>query len=243
MLTLALLAAWLAYAAPRWPGGVTTRVDTLPPGGFLVLAPALAAIVIVLVALGRQRFRGVLDAMLLPALLLAQAFRVPVEIVPAMLAEAGLMPRIMTYHGTNFDILTGITADRRLGRGAPACGSRTVLAWNIAGLARAERGRHLHSRLFRPDQPPQGHPARRLRHDLSDGVAAGLLVPVAMLLHGLAIMNCAGGAALQARRSTRWEIGAGCPLGAPLGGHDEGGCSAGPRQNHTTTAAPMAAAM
>ena len=98
MLTLALLAAWLAYVAVMALGGVTTRVDTLPPGGFLVLGPALAAIAIVLVVLGRTRFRRVLDAMPLTALLLAQAFRVPVEIVLAMLAEAGLMPRIMTKH-------------------------------------------------------------------------------------------------------------------------------------------------
>jgi hypothetical protein len=96
VLTLALLAAWLAYVAAMALGGVTTRVDTLPPGGFLVLGPALAAIAIVLVVLGRTRFRRVLDAMPLTALLLAQAFRVPVEIVLAMLAEAGLMPRIMT---------------------------------------------------------------------------------------------------------------------------------------------------
>ena len=35
VLTLALLAAWLAYVAAMALGGVTTRVDTLPPGGFL----------------------------------------------------------------------------------------------------------------------------------------------------------------------------------------------------------------
>ena len=189
VLTLALLAAWLAYVAAMALGGVTTRVDTLPPGGFLVLGPALAAIAIVLVVLGRTRFRRVLDAMPLTALLLAQAFRVPVEIVLAMLAEAGLMPRIMTYHGTNFDILTGITAP--LAAWAAARGwSRTVLAWNIAGLALVLNVVGTSILAFSgPTNLLKVTPPADYAMTFPMVWLPAFLVPVAMLLHGLAIMK------------------------------------------------------
>jgi hypothetical protein len=69
-----------------------------------------------------------------PALLLAQTFRVPVEIVLAWLVDAGKLPPLLSYHGTNFDILTGLTAlpvawalHRGLG------GRRLALVWNALG--------------------------------------------------------------------------------------------------------------
>jgi hypothetical protein len=192
VVTLALLATWLAYVAAMALGGVTTRVDTLPPGGFLVLGPALVAVIIVLVALGRPRFRGVLDAidaMPLPALLLAQAFRLPVEIVLAMLAEAGLMPRIMTYHGTNFDILTGITAP--LAAWAAARGwSQTVLVWNIAGLALVLNVVGTSILAFSgPTNVLKVTPPADYAMTFPMVWLPAFLVPVAMLLHGLAIMK------------------------------------------------------
>jgi hypothetical protein len=132
--TLVVLVVWLAYAAIFALTGVTLRVDTLPPGGFAVLGPALVGLFAIFFALRRQSAGPVLAAMPLGALHWGQTFRLPVEIVLAMLADARLLPYLMTYHGTNFDILTGITAPFAA-LAAVRGWRRTALAWNWLGLA------------------------------------------------------------------------------------------------------------
>lgn len=154
-----------------------------------MLGPALVATIAVLVVLAGPRFRSVPDAMPLAALMFAQSFRFPVEIVLAMLADAGLMPRIMTYHGTNFDILTGLTAP--LAAWAAVRGWwRTVLAWNIAGLAlvinvagTAILSFSAATNVIKVTPPPD------FAMTFPMVWLPAFLVPVAMLLHGLAILK------------------------------------------------------
>ena len=174
----------------RWPSpAYTARTDTLPPGAAAVLVPALAATIAVLIALSRPRFRGVLDAMPLTALVLAQSFRFPVEIVLAMLAEARLIPQIMTYHGTNFDILTGLTAP--LAAGAALLGwRRSVLAWNILGLALVINVAGTAMLSFSgPTNVIKVTPPADFVVTFPLVWLPAFLVPVALLLHGLAIIK------------------------------------------------------
>ena len=68
------------------------------------------------------------------ALVLAQAFRFPLELVMHEAAIEGVMPVQMSYAGRNFDIVTGITALPvalllALGFG----GRRLAIAWNLLG--------------------------------------------------------------------------------------------------------------
>jgi hypothetical protein len=199
LVTLVLLLLWLAYAGALAIAGVTTRTDTLPPGPAAVLVLALAATIAVLIALSRPRFRGVLDAMPLAALVLAQSFRFPVEIVLAMLAEARLIPQIMTYHGTNFDILTGLTAP--LAAGAALLGwRRTVLAWNILGLALVINVAGTAMLSFSgPTNVIKVTPPADFAMTFPLVWLPAFLVPVAMVLHGLAIMKVRRGGALAPR--------------------------------------------
>ena len=70
------------------------------------------------------------------ALVVVQAFRLPLEIAMHALVSRGIMPEQMSYSGRNFDVLTGATAIVvaalvKTGIG----GRRLVTVWNVAGLA------------------------------------------------------------------------------------------------------------
>ena len=132
--TLIVLLAWLAYASALALAGIATRVDILPPGAAAVLGPGVAGLLLLFFVLRSARRAPVLAAMPISALHWGQTFRLPVEIVLAMLADARLLPYLMTYHGTNFDILTGITAPFAA-LAAVRGWRRTALVWNWLGLA------------------------------------------------------------------------------------------------------------
>ncbi len=80
--------------------------------------------------------RRMAGALPLPLLVGFQAFRLPLELAMARAHSEGVMPVAMSFHGRNFDILTGILAiplfvallKRRAGRSL-------VWVWNILGLA------------------------------------------------------------------------------------------------------------
>lgn len=75
-------------------------------------------------------------------LVLFQGFRIPVEILLAMLAQEALLPHEMSFHGRNFDILIGLSAlplawyIRRLGetKSGKAKARNILILWNVAGL-------------------------------------------------------------------------------------------------------------
>jgi hypothetical protein len=191
LITVALLALWLTYAAALALAGITLRTDLRPPGGFLVLAPALLGIAVIFIALARSRLRYTLDRMPLAALFWAQAFRFPVEIVLAMLAEAGLMPRLLTYHGTNWDILTALTAP--LAAAAAVRGwRRTAIAWNLAGLALVINvGGTAILSFSGPTNLIRLAPPADFAMTFPMVWLPAFLVPVAILLHALALMKLA----------------------------------------------------
>jgi hypothetical protein len=70
-----------------------------------------------------------------------QGFRLPVEIILFFLAKTPLLPKIMTFEGRNFDVITGITA-LILGhylrvaedKGKQKNFKRLIVLWNVMGL-------------------------------------------------------------------------------------------------------------
>jgi hypothetical protein len=127
----ALLALWLAAQAWLAQSGFYLDFQARPPRFIFAVAPALLAIG--LLFLFRRQ-----DLAQLPLfwLTLLNVVRVPVELVLHALAQAKLVPWLMTYEGRNFDILTGLTAPLicwlawrggRLRRG-------WLAAWHVAGL-------------------------------------------------------------------------------------------------------------
>jgi len=131
-IALFILAAWLLYATWLGYSGVLASPSGTPPRPVLVLIPALlGAFYLAFSNAGRDL------ALSIPVSLLigVQAYRIVVELFIHQFWIAGLMPRMLTYEGANFDIVAGLSAPivawlfakRRLS-------IRLALAWNVLGL-------------------------------------------------------------------------------------------------------------
>ena len=97
---------WMLFQAAIALGGFYLRSESIPPR--LPIFAVLPAVVLIgaLFLLGRD---FITDLPLLPLTLL-HTVRIPVELVLAWLFEQKLVPQQMTFHGWNFDILSGFFA-------------------------------------------------------------------------------------------------------------------------------------
>ena|SRR5436190_8502526 len=99
--------AWLAVPGVLAASGVLARFEMRPPPlGLVIGVHVLLAIVLALSPIGRRFAMG----LPLAALIGAQAFRLPLEMVMHQAAREGVMPVQMSYSGWNFDIVTGASA-------------------------------------------------------------------------------------------------------------------------------------
>jgi len=122
---------WLGVTWAAAETGQLSRLDLTPP--------PFAALPVALVVLGAlmafTRFgTRLVDGLPLAALIGAQAFRFPLELLMHHAYREGVMPYQMSYSGWNFDIVTGLTAlpvawaiHRGIG------GRRLAIAWNVMG--------------------------------------------------------------------------------------------------------------
>jgi hypothetical protein len=129
---LVVLAAWVLYTGSLGALGVLANPTAGPPRIMLILIP----IVLFVIFLARSHTGRDL-ALSLPISLLigAQAFRVIVEVFIHQLWSMGLLPKMLTYEGANFDIAVGVSAPvvaALLAHGRLSI--RIVLAWNVFGL-------------------------------------------------------------------------------------------------------------
>ncbi len=128
---LAVAAVYLGVSGGLAASGALANVDARPPPAGLMLAGFGVATA----AVGLSRVGGRLLTWPLAALVGVQAFRIAVEVWLAAAYDAGAVPAAVTYHGVNFDVVTGLTAAALgvwLWRGSPP---RWVVAvWNVAGL-------------------------------------------------------------------------------------------------------------
>ena len=127
----AAAAIWLGLTAALSLSGFLSHFDSRPPRILLMIIPALG--LPSLLAFSRV---GTTLAASVPLWLLVglHTFRLPLELVMHRAAAEGTMPPQMTYTGSNFDIVTGITA---LLVGALAATGRAprwlLLGWNTLG--------------------------------------------------------------------------------------------------------------
>jgi hypothetical protein len=106
-LLLFVIPAWMIFHAVLAYGGFYLNTDAVPPRLFLYgVFPALAFVFLYLFFARKT----VVEKLPLAHLTLLHTIRIPVELVLSWLFAAGLVPEIMTFHGNNFDILSGITA-------------------------------------------------------------------------------------------------------------------------------------
>jgi hypothetical protein len=113
--------------------GVLARFELRPPP----FMPFVGVSLIAAAALGLSPLGRMLATELpLAALVGAQAFRLPLELVMHRAANEGVMPQQMTYTGWNYDIATGIAALLIAGLLVLGAAPRwLVWAWNLIGAA------------------------------------------------------------------------------------------------------------
>jgi hypothetical protein len=125
---LIAFAAWVVYAGAIGYFGPYAR----PPGIIFFVIPLVAWIVL----LTRTRIGPVIyEAVPLAVLTGLQGYRIFVEFYLNELWKIGLLPKMMTFHGTNFDIVIGVSAPAvafLIAKGSISW--KAVLAWNVLGL-------------------------------------------------------------------------------------------------------------
>ncbi|MFA6312458.1 MAG: hypothetical protein WCV99_09310 [Sterolibacterium sp.] len=192
------LVLWLAYGGALGISGVVANATILPPGLFYLLAPT-----IMLVMFMARSSVGLTIATSVPIWFLTgmESFRLVVEGFLHMLWQDGQLPRMLTYHGANFDILIGISApimawliaSRRIS-------DRWALAWQAAGIAMLA---NVAIRAVLTSPGPLNFIATEVPN-MAIGTfpftfIPGLMVPLALVLHVLSIRALRIRAPLSAR--------------------------------------------
>jgi hypothetical protein len=124
---------WLAFTALLGLNGFLRDSEALPPRMLLVFLPMLGLPVLLAFSRIGQRLASAAPVALLVGF---QSFRFPLELAMHRAATEGTMPPQMSYSGSNFDILTGLTA--LLVAGVVTLGYAPrwlLLAWNALGSA------------------------------------------------------------------------------------------------------------
>jgi len=132
LMTMLGVGAWLVVTGAMAASGWLLDFESRPPPIAALFVLTLAAGVGLGVSkLGLQVARAVP----LYGLVLAQSFRLPLELVMHEAAAEGTMPRAMSFSGYNFDIVTGASAvvvALLIKRGAPLWLAKL---WNLVGTA------------------------------------------------------------------------------------------------------------
>ncbi len=107
--------------------------DTNPPRGILFILPPLLFIIILFITAGGKRF---IDQMEPGTLTLLHTVRIPVEFVLYWLYLDKQVPKLMTFAGGNYDIISGITAPLvfYFGFVNKLIGRNIILLWNLICL-------------------------------------------------------------------------------------------------------------
>jgi energy-coupling factor transporter transmembrane protein EcfT len=132
--TWVVVLGWLALQGAVALTGFYTDTSSVPPRFMLLVAPPLAGMALLFITRGGRRYLDHLDP---GGLTLVHVVRIPVELGLYGMFLYKTIPEGMTFSGSNFDILSGLTAPlmwwfgskrRVLGRG-------WRIAWNVACIA------------------------------------------------------------------------------------------------------------
>jgi len=184
-IVLLILGGWLLYAGALGFSGVLASTTAAPPRLLLFLIPA-----VFLVSFLARSDAGRELALSFPVGLLigAQAFRVVVELFIHQFWSAGLAPKMLTYEGANFDILAGLSAPVIAWLFATGrISARLALAWNVLGLMLLA---NIVTRAILTTPALQAlvtEVPNRALGIFPFTFIPGLMVPLALILHVLAI--------------------------------------------------------
>src|SRR6476660_2872168 len=131
--TLTVISGWLLLQAALGLAGFYTNTNGLPARlAFLIMPPFIFIAVLFATRTGRRY----LDGLDLKALSLLHVVRIPVEVVLFWLFMQKAVPRLMTFEGHNFDIISGLTAPfiYYFGFVRKVIGRKGLLLWNFMCL-------------------------------------------------------------------------------------------------------------
>ncbi len=126
-----IIFAWLLITAILAYTGFLANTTGIPPRFLLAVVPALVLIIFLLISPKGQNFLQSLD---LRMLTLLHVVRIPVELSLYWLAAQKAVPDLMTFAGSNFDIVAGITAPVMYFvcfNGKTVKRRKLLLAWNL----------------------------------------------------------------------------------------------------------------
>jgi len=129
--TIALI-LWLGLTGVLALNGFYLKDDAMPPRVFYVLFPLI--LITAWLLTGKRKNLSV--SLSFKMLTLFHVIRIPVELILFGLYKEGLIPRLMTFEGRNFDILAGLSAPLIYfaaihGKNVKA---GLLLGWNIVSL-------------------------------------------------------------------------------------------------------------
>jgi hypothetical protein len=131
---LFVLLGWALLQSAVGLGGFYTKTAGLPPRIMLTVVPTIIAMIFLFVT---GKGRVFIDGLDKGMLTLLSVVRIPVEIVLFLLFTSGSVPKLMTFEGANFDVLSGISAVLVyfLVFRKKVWGNKALLIWNFICLA------------------------------------------------------------------------------------------------------------
>jgi hypothetical protein len=202
---LAALCAWFIYVGVLGYLGVIANTAIFPPGIALIFVPIVVFLVLFIVRIGSSAGVRVALAFPLWVLIGTQVFRVGVELFIHQLWINGLVPKMLTFAGANVDIYIGASAPVIAWlsmRGQ--WGQRVALLWNILGLlslanvvTRAVLTAPGPLHLIHAEVP------NRMIGTFPFMFIPGFFVPLAVVLHVLAIRSVVSHARIVKRPNQR----------------------------------------
>ncbi len=123
---------WLGITGFVAASGLLRDYDAFPPPMLRVFVPGVVLVsVAAFTGFGARLVGGLGWGVLIGF----QAFRIPTELMLSSLYQSGKLPIQMTFHGANFDMLSGLSAIVVAWLAARGkIGLRGILVWNVAGL-------------------------------------------------------------------------------------------------------------
>lgn len=131
---MAGLLFWFFLQSALSMAGFYNQPETIASRIPFLLGPTLLTIGLVFAT---ERGRAFADGVNLPLLTLFHIIRVPVELVLFWLFVFGAVPEAMSFHGRNFDVLSGLTAPflYYFGFVKKKLSWKAILVWNVVCLA------------------------------------------------------------------------------------------------------------
>jgi hypothetical protein len=171
--------------------GVIANTAMFPPGIALIFVPVVAFLILFIVRVGSSAGGRLALVFPLWVLIGTQVFRVGVELFIHQLWIDGLVPKMLTFAGTNVDIYIGASAPviawlSKRGR----WGQSLALLWNVLGLLALV---NVVTRAVLTAPGPlnliHAEVANRMIGTFPFMFIPGFFVPLAVVLHVLAIRS------------------------------------------------------